>query len=209
MEALSVIDIAQKPSQICGTCLYAPTGSGFCPDWWPRQPKLAVLMESPSDSDITAREPLAGSLGSFFMHYLIEPLGWTRSDVAFCNTIRCRCSEGKYPQADLKLTTQRHCRSWDGVQNKDLASGGLDAYEPNYFLVSFAPRDIVKTWSLLQVAQRDFGKAQRLAEGRRLLVLLGDTAKQLVVPQLKDGGLSKWRGHHGPLNWPEVRKRWA
>ena len=203
-----------KPD-LCSTCNYNLIGQGFAPDHVPANPKLAFLAEAAGETEMIERGPLLGATGRMFFHQLLHPLGLTREDVILANVLRCHPPENVYPIGQLRKDAEKMCRQWDGVHQMrcdetsvDLVLGGLAGYSPNYYLITVHPSFVNRTWSILRVAQEDIRKALRLAEveGRRLLVLLGDTPFKLVCPDL-DGGVLKWRAHHGSLDWKKFQER--
>jgi len=201
-----------KPLE-CGVCSYNLVGQGFAPDHVPANPKLAFLAEAAGETEMIERGPLLGATGRMFFHQLLHPLGLTREDVILANVLRCHPPENVYPIGQLRKDAESMCRRWDGVHqirdddsSVELVGGGLNSFEPNHFLITVHPSFVNRTWSILRVAQEDIRKALRVSQGKRLLVLLGDTPFKLVCPDL-DGGVLKWRGSHGPLDWAKFRKR--
>lgn len=195
----SSLSILTKPQSCVDTCEYSTVGRGFCPDWVPPSPKLACLLEAAGENEIIDKEPLVGATGRLFTYRLITELGYTRSDVLLANTIRCNPPGNAYPVGALRKQAELRCRQYDKA---------LDEYDPNYFVVTLHPAVLLRTWSLLRVIQADMMKSQRFAaKGHRVLVLLGEKATGLVLPGI-DGGVTRWRGHNGPLDWSEVSKRW-
>lgn len=199
----------------CGSCPYNLTGQGFAPDHVPANPKLAFLAEAAGETEMMERAPLVGSTGRMFFHQLLHPIGLKREDVILANVLRCHPPLNAYPIGQMRKDAEKQCRKWDGVHQRGRDSeyvtttaGGLNAYNPNYFLLTVHPSFVNRTWSILRVAQADIEKALRLSqvEGRRLLVLLGDTPMKLVCSDL-DGGVLKWRSHHGPLDWSKFQER--
>lgn len=216
LPSLSAFEILQKPAT-CASCPENLNGRGFCPDWVPAAPKVAFLAERPAVNEIQEREPLVGSSGRLFTYQFLEKLGYTRRDVLLCNTIRCESKDNKYPTGSVRLGAEKHCRQYDSVGSdgcisrgyKILQSGGLDRWDPNLYIISVHPAAVLRTWSLLHVVQENCRKAFRFADrGYRPLVLLGDTAKQLVLGREPVGGVLKWQGHYGFLDWKAVKTRW-
>lgn len=210
---LSLSDILQKPVE-CALCPYSSIGQGFTPDHVPSNPKIAFLAEAAGETEMMQREPLVGATGRMFFHQMLEPAGLRRDDVLLTNVIRCHPPENAYPIAQMRKDAEKMCRRWDNkhrISNGNsvgLEDGGLCGYNPNYFLITVHPSFVNRTWSMLRVAKADIEKALRLIEvpGRRLLVLLGDKPMSLVCPDL-DGGVLKWRGHHGELDWSKFQER--
>jgi len=201
----------QKPEQ-CLACPYNLIGQGFVPDHVPSNPRLAFLAEAAGETEMMDRGPLLGATGRMFFHQLLHPVGLTREDVILANVLRCHPPENVMPIGQLRKDAEKMCRMYDKlhqIKHDDsvgLVDGGLHSYSPDYFLITVHPSFVNRTWSILRVAQEDIKKSLRLAEGRRLLVLLGDTPMKLVCSDL-EGGVLKWRGHHGVLDWKKFQER--
>ncbi len=189
--------INQKPPS-CSGCEQAAMGRGFCPDWISPTAKVAFLAERPDQNEILDRTPLAGSAGKAFLHHFVHRLGYTQGDINFSYILRCTDDLGKYAKGPERYGAERHCRCYDT---------GLDTFNPDHYVITLRPDTIYKTWSLLRVLQNDIEKAFRLAQqGARPIVLLGEVSKRLVLPGI-EAGVSKWRGHHGDLDWNAFRVR--
>lgn len=216
MELLSLTYVAQKPSG-CDKCVYKDTGQGFAPDHVPANPKIAFMAEAAGDTEMMLRGPLVGASGRMFFHRLLEPHGLTRDDVILSNVLRCHPPENAYPTGYFRKEAERFCRQYDRQQRLPLldqscvglADGGLDSFNPNLVLVTIHPAFVSRTWSTLRVAQADIAKGIRLMNrGHRVLILLGDKATDLILPDL-DGGILKWRGHYQAIDWAKVKDRIA
>lgn len=161
---------------------------------------------------MTLRQPLGNDGGRQFFHRFLEPVGFNLDNVIISSVLRCRPPEGAYPIGDLRRQAESMCRKWDCKHQKncgdavEILDGGLSSFNPNYFMISIDPIFVNRTWSITRVVEKDMQKASRLSEGRNLLILLGDKAMSLVCPEL-EGGLVKWRGHHGPLDWKKFEER--
>lgn len=199
----------------CSFCPYNGLGQGFAPDWVPTNPKLAFLAEAAGETEMIERGPLLGATGRMFFHNMLHPAGLTRNDVLLANVLRCHPPENEYPIGQMRKDAERMCRKHDNLHQigRDdthvyTGEGGINSFDPNYFLITVHPSFVIRTWSMLRVAKADIGKALRLSsvEGRRVLVLMGEKPMSLVHPDL-DGGVIKWRGHHGPLDWKKLQER--
>ncbi len=206
METLSLAAPFQKP-QGCASCGYRTTGSGFVPTFVGVDPRVAFLLEAPGQEEAYERELMSGAAGKWFLKRFIEPLGYTRSNCIFASVIGCRPPEGFYPTAGLRSEAETSCRQYEGFQGRrsgglvQLESGGLDKWNPDLYVVTYAPGFIFKSWSLLRVLANDIEKAFRFAEqGFRPLVLMGDKALEKILPNVQVGP-SKYRGTFGKLDW--------
>lgn len=160
---------------------------------------MAFLAEAPGGNEIIDREPLVGASGRLFMHYFVNHFGYTRADCLLANTLHCNPPGNNYPVGALRKTAERNCHQYREA---------LHDFNPDHFVLSMHPAVVLRTWSLLRVLQNDISKAWRLSsEGKRVIVLLGDKAKELVLPGIP-GGISRWRGHHGPVRWADIKQRW-
>ncbi len=205
----------QKPEG-CNPCGYKSLCQGFAPDHVPPNPKLAFLAEALGETEMMERSPLVGATGRMFFHHLLHPVGLTRDDVILANVIKGRPPDNNYPTGKDRKEAEKWCRQYDGFQRNQVDSdsvyieeGGLNAYDPDWFLISVHPAFVSRTWSILRVAQNDIQKAVRFSNQRkRVLVLLGEKSMSCVLPEL-EGGCLKWRGHSGPLDWKEVQRRFV
>lgn len=204
-----------KPSEgACVTCPYNLTGQGFAPDHVPAEPKLAILTDFCSETAMNLRIPLGNDGGRQFIHKFFEPVGFNQNNTIISSVLRCRPPEGMYPIGDLRKQAEKKCRLWDNTHQKqcgdfvEILNGGLNDFKPNYFFITVDSIFINRTWSITRVVQKDIEKVGRLSQdsNKRILVLLGDTPMKLVCSDL-DGGVLKWRSHHGPLDWSKFQER--
>lgn len=204
---LSLTNITQKPES-CSSCPYRNIGVGFSPSWIPPNPKIAVMTNAPDDVEISEREPFVGAYGRMFMR-VSEKAGFTRGDILIASSIACHTPNTFYPIGQMRKDAERACRWQDAIQNRDLAPGGLDAYNPDTYLISYHPVDVSKKWTLKRIFENDIIKARRLSDrGMRVLILLGEKPMNLVTPWL-NGGVTKWRGSYGKLDWSEFKGRFS
>lgn len=176
---------------------------------------MAFLAEAGGETEMIERGPLVGSSGRMFFHTLLEPWGLTRDDVILANVLKGHPPNNAYPIGDLRKQAEKHCRIHDSTQRIQLdggvgiVEGGLDKFDPNLALVTVHPAFVSRTWSIMRVAREDIGKACRLVDkGYRVIVLLGNVAQNLVLPDL-EGSLLKWRGHYQEINWGKLREGWS
>jgi uracil-DNA glycosylase len=209
---LSIIYPLQKPPE-CERCPYNSTGMGFVPGWNPPNARMAVLAEAPVENDKSDREPLASGAGKIFMR-LLNNAGLTKADVLIDTVLRCQGPNNSYPTGDFRHSAEAFCRRWDNtsgknhIDGKQLVAGGLLDFAPNHFLFTIHPAALLKSWNLLRVLQEDVYKAKRLCDsGKRVLICLGEKSKDLIFPGQFAGGILRWRGHHGHLDWSEFKGR--
>lgn len=201
---LPLHDIGQKAPGCVG-CPYSSIGNGFVPTWAPATARIAFLGEAPGQNEIIEREPFVGGTGRLLMK-MLERQGLTRRDVLLANTLSCVGPGNKYPIGDMRKAAERHCRQYDDVAGLDLHHGGLLSFKPTHYMITLHPAVALRTWTLVRVIEADIAKAVRLSKKYRLLVLLGEKATELVLPEL-DIGIMKIRGHHNPLDWPAFIER--
>lgn len=202
---LSTTFLNDKPRG-CSGCKYSTIGSGFVPIWYPPNAKLAFLAEAPGENEVAEREPMVGRSGYLLMKS-VGKAGYTRGDIVIGNSISCHPPGNNYPVGQLRKSAEAFCRQYDGFNGKDLESGGLHKFNPDTYLVTLHPSYIARTYQMVRVFESDILKSFRLYEtGKRVLVLLGQKAVDLVLPNV-NVGVSKLRGHWGELDWNEFRNR--
>jgi uracil-DNA glycosylase len=174
----------RKPSY-CSTCPYSSTGVGFVPDEGdPGRVKIAIVLEAPGQEEALNNQPLIGRAGRFWQKALIESLGYSRSDVLICNSLRCHPPKNQYPTGKLRKEAEKHCRHWDS---------SLVQFNPTIFLVTLHPAALLRTPNLTLLVLADLKKAFTLSQTERPCVLMGDKAMSVFAPFLK-GGVKRWRG---------------
>ncbi len=177
-------------------------GSGFCPDYVPTNPKIAMLLEAPGENEILDHSPLVGKAGKFWTKRLIEVLGYTREDVLISNCGRCRPgSDNQFPTGFLRKQVLECCRHYDtkhGAADGSLLKGGISQFAPNFYIVSYHPASILRTPALYRPTLRAVEFAfQKYKEGYRPCVLMGGVATSLVAPELgKEPNLKRWQRHY-------------
>lgn len=206
--SLSTSDITQKPPE-CVSCPFHTYGTGFVPDSVPSvEPKAAFLFEAPGGTEIIDRE-LGSDGASKIFTKMLGRAGWTRGDVIISTVISCNPPNNRYPIGELRKQAEKACFRWRKA---------LDKYNPDYFLITINPRDCLTSWPRTRMLRASFDtpmnmgdleKAVRLASsGKRLLVCMGDKAKEYIFPSMYPGSALRWRGHHGQLNWSKIKERY-
>jgi hypothetical protein len=98
------------------------------------------------------------------------------------------------------------CRQYDCKQSSGhkLVAGGIEAFDPNLFVITHDLKDIFNTPPFYRIIQKDIEKAFRfVVKGYRPIVLFGIEAAELLAPWIKDkGGMKAWRGHFWEGSWP-------
>lgn len=195
--------VASKPAH-CATCRYSHYTTGFVPDYFGAEPKIAVLLKTPDKSEVTERTCLEGDWGWFFLHNFI-PKGYAKKNLIISHVLRCNTPWDKkrkaagYPTGAMKEQAESTCRYYDAFQghNGDLVAGGIASWSPNLFLITCDPREVFKVNSYFRQIKRDFTFAFKLAEqGFKPVVLCGNEAAELFFPVIRgSGGAKSWRGH--------------
>lgn len=195
---MDFVNINSKPDA-CQGCGLVQIGQGFVPCWSPTEPKIAFLGSSPGESAKENRNPLMDGTVNIIMH-ILKRNGMTASDVLVDNVLRCKTPYNMgYPSGTLKHSAENRCRMFDEA---------LLNFEPTHYLLTIHPDMVIKTWQLIRVLEADILKALRLREkGHKILVLLGDEPKDLLLPNEMSGGIIRWRGTWGELDWSAFRKR--
>ena len=191
----------QRPSS-CELCKGHFLHYGFCPDWYPKNPKLAFLCEAPGADEVDQGEPLIGPTGKMTFNRFVRPLGYGRNDVLAANTIRCRPPENMYPTGALAVHMRSKCRQYDDVHGQDLKAGGILTWNPNLFIITEHPACLFRTPAMTRYVEKHIERAFDLAkQGFRVCVVMGNQAMQVVCPELK-GGIRAWHGHIWEGKWP-------
>lgn len=196
--------VAQKPDFCYNACPRAYEGTGFVPDWVPRYPKLAVMIDKPDGDSATDRMPMAGGYGGFFWAAIARECGFKKEDVILSHVLRCYSRE--YPTGSDQKAAERACRNWDNYAGKKgLPAEGdsLITWAPNLFIATFPLDKMVEIGAYYSLALQDFRKALRFADaGYRPMVLMGTEALLVVAPWLQGrGGEKSWRGHWWEGEW--------
>lgn len=203
--------VAGKPPG-CKECPFRLSGTGFVADWFPdedKAPRLGFLLDFPNSDDVISRRPWSGKAGYAWEKAYLAPFGLCLQDVMISHVLRCQPKEqrfGKklYPIAGMRRGAEMSCRQhdkvcWGGPVER---TGGIHSFEPDTFVVTFHPREALAVPALSHLILADIKKAvKKMEAGRRVLVLMGDEAKDLVAPWLR-GSVKSWRGHHWQGCWP-------
>lgn len=193
--------ISKRPKG-CSLCKYSQIGQGFCYDYFPEVPKIAVMLPYPDSDSIVEQTPLSGGVGKYFLRHFVYNLGYKKSDVAVGHVIRCMPPWKKidrYPTGTLRYAAESNCRQFDNTSQRsgDRQYTGFVGWNPTMFLLSYDPSDVFKVGAYYRQLQRDMQKAFDFAgRNERPVVLLGKEPMELLAGHLKNkGGLPVWRGH--------------
>lgn len=197
-------------------CRYCPANKniGFCYDYFPENPKIALLFPAPRKVDVIY--PVARidkRLISVLEEFGIDPL----HDVAISHFIRCspkvsRFDSRTFPSGPASKALQV-CRRYDSVSGVSdefrglVTSGrGVTSWKPTHGLVTYSMHDFVKVPAMAHLISEDLRKACRMtSNGARFVVLFGREVSEAVFPdcfQPGAGGMKAWRGV------PQTMERW-
>lgn len=175
----------RKPES-CSGCEYLKKSSGYCPDWTPPSPKLAIILRAASKDEVINGEMMSGKAGRFWWFELFQKAGFTKQDVLISKVLRCNPNVGVFPVGVEKKKAVEACRRYDG---------DLQKFNPDIFIVSFSPVDLMKSPSQIKFIRRVIEKAKEfIATGRRPAILFGIEAREKYAPWLQ-GQMKKWNGH--------------
>lgn len=191
----------------CQLCPFAVKGSGFCGDYVPADPKVALLLDYPSTEDIVEQVPFESKASGVWLSKLIRPLGRRREDLLVAHTIRCHPPDSEYPSGWLRTQAEKNCRTYDTVHSDAgaLSPSGIESWGPDLFLVTYHPREFFQVGAYYRQILRDLEKAFRFADrGYKPCVLMGREAVELVAPWTlaQGGGIKTWRSHWWEGSWP-------
>ncbi len=205
--------VATKPDP-CKLCPFQKDGAGFTADWYPdaeQIPRLGFLLDFPSSDDIVSRRAWSGVAGYAWEQKYLKPFGLSLSDVMISHVLRCRPKASRFGKPIYPIGKQRRdaeltCRHYDGQSwnGGGMRPGGIRDFNPNLFVVTFHPIETLAVPALSKLLQRDVEKAVRKMRAdpeARVLVLMGDEAKDLIAPWLK-GSVRGWRGHFWRGSYP-------
>lgn len=196
-----------KPAYCRNSCpLGRYVGTGFCPDYKPEVPKIAILIAHPLRDDIVSGRPLSSDS---WREFLFDPCGISPEDVFVCSVIRClpvkRGADGVYPSGTVRYRAEAACRHWDESHGQEATPGGIAAYRPDLFVATFGLDQIMKVKAFLRLAQEDIKKALAFSSlGYRPMVLMGQEAFDLVFPR-HGSSIRAWRGHWWLGEWPFLK----
>ena len=203
--------VSGKPSG-CQACKYSTIGSGFCGDDNPKGKKLMILCSSPTKGEIFEQMAWAGPQGWAYTRMFLDTAGIPRNEVFVSHVIRCRPpfkriggSNDSYPRGADRRNAELTCRQYDDshTYRGDILEGGIKVFAPDTFLVTFEPEKALEVTAYKRIIQEDIKKAWRLVNaGRRVCVLMGTPAFELVADGLEDEGAVKtFRGHFWSSAW--------
>lgn len=195
--------ILVKPSG-CENCMYRSISSGFVADWYPPTAKIAFVFDAPTSDDILYNIALSGQLGGYWSRLLLRN-GFTKDDILISSVLRCKGPGWDfYPQGKMRKSAEESCRHYDKYHNVDtiLTHGGIKVFDPNLFVITEHPKQLMKQPAYTRLFRSDIKKAYRfIEEGYRPCVLLGDKAMNLIFPKWS-GGTRRWRGNYVESKWP-------
>lgn len=196
----------QRPDT-CAPCKLHYAHFGFCPDYYPPAPVLAMCLEAPGADEVQNGVPLSGRTGELWEKKLLAPLGYQREDVLIVNTIRCRPPNNQYPKGNVAIHAQQLCRQYDDVHGPvdcdgTLIPGGIRKFDPNLFMITEHPAALFRSPAMTRMIMRHMDKAfAKAKDGWRVCILMGAQAMHLVAPELT-GGIKHWHGHYFEGSWP-------
>lgn len=198
-----IYGIQDKP-QGCDGCMYRKLGSGFVPDSYPSEAKIAFVFDAPTSDDILYNVGLSGQLGSYWSSLLLRN-GFTKKDILVSSVLRCKGPGWDfYPTGKMRQSAEESCRHYDKFHDRDtlLINGGIRAFNPNLFVITEHPKQLMKIPAYTRLFKSDIKKAYRFVEqGYRPCVLLGDKAMNMIFPRWT-GGVKRWRGNFVEARWP-------
>lgn len=176
-----------KPSACLTSCPFAKASTGFCPDFIPASPKIAVVLKMPGKSEVVTGVPMSGGGGYFWWKDFVWPVGLQKEDVALFNVIRCYPNGNEFPIGKLRGQAINTCAGlWDAP---------LKAFDPNVFGISINPTTLFRNPQQTKFLKRALLRAKEYSDaGYRPLLLLGEEAKSKFAPWL-DGGMKQFQGH--------------
>ncbi|HOQ47949.1 MAG TPA: uracil-DNA glycosylase family protein [Bryobacteraceae bacterium] len=179
----------KKPDE-CKGCPLMKNSTGFCGDYYPDEPIMAMVLKMPGKDEVINGEPMTGRAGKFWEKEYLHPLGLRRQDVLIANTIRCFPHGGEFPTGKVRKGALAYCRRWDV----------LDKFRPDLWIVTFNPAAILRSPQQGKFFTRALEFARdRAREGYRPVILAGEEAKEVYAPWL-DGSMKKWERHY----WGEI-----
>jgi hypothetical protein len=165
----------------------------------------------PDSEEVVSQEALDSARGRVFLRENIEPLGLTKEDLVITYVIRClppwskKLKGREYPTGKMRENAESVCRRFDRLKGLrgELVSGGIEEWNPDLFIFSFDPQDIIRIPAYHRLIQRCFDKAYHYYNlGYRPCVLLGEESVNLQAPFVKThGGLKNWFGHALEQPW--------
>lgn len=198
----------------CGLCRYHYKSVGFTSTFVGKTPKIGIVFPHPDSEEVVSREALDSARGRRFLHENIEPLGLTKEDLVISYVIRClppwskKTREREFPTGKMRENATEVCRRYDRLKGLkgDLVTGGIIEFDPDMFIFSFDPQDIIRIPAYTRIIQRCFDKAAHFMNlGYKPCVLLGEEAVTLQCPWVKShGGLKQWVGGYVEQKWKSL-----
>jgi hypothetical protein len=175
-----------KPPQ-CAACPFVKHSTGFCPDYVPSSPKLAIVLKMPGKSEVVTGVPMSGGAGHYWWKDFMWPAGFQKEDVLLANVIRCYPNGNEYPTGKLRVLATNTCAvNWDDP---------LKTFDPNIIGVSINPASLMRNPQQTVFLKKAIRRAKEYSDaGYRPLLLLGEEAKAKFAPWL-EGGMKQWQGH--------------
>ena len=176
----------KKPSS-CDGCAYLKGSSGYCADWTPSNPKLAIILRAASKDEVINGEMMSGKAGRYWFYEFFTKAGFDRKDVLISKVLRCNPNIGVFPIGAEKKKAVEACKRYDGP---------IQQFNPDIFIVSFSPVDLMKSPAQVKFIRRVIEKVKGfIAEGRRPAILFGIEAREKYAPWLA-GQMKKFQGHY-------------
>lgn len=177
--------LSKPPS--CKLCRFSYLSTGFVPDTGEETAKIAVVLDSPSRSDVLDQGYWKGHVGRVYEDRYLTPLGLQRKDVLFSAVLRCKPPVNDWPDKRMGEIGASCCRHYDQA---------LREWRPDLAIVTFSLLDVAKTPALFRLVLAAFEKAVRFQQrGFRPVVLMGGHASELLLPWT-GGSAKKWAGTH-------------
>lgn len=183
------VSVTHKP-QYCATCPGTHKGLGFAPAISGPDPKFALLLDKPGETDAREGAVLSGQTGAKLLKVL-STYNLTWNDILRDSVLRCR--PGPTTRADDRELMTRLCRHWDTV---------LDEYNPDVVIISWAPK-----YALIEVPGESYvlhdciKKALHFHEqGKHPLIAMGEGPLNLLFPELSPP-INQWVRTHFFVQW--------
>ena len=174
----------------CQNCVLCKSSTGFVPDTVPDNTLFAMMLRHPGKNELIAGTPIAGWHLWRFEKMILDPLGIDIKSLLITNTIRCYPHDGKYPTGKEKIQAGKMCTQY---------AQGLEKFRPDTAMITYSPFDLFRDPNTEIFIYHAFKMAKKLAaEGKRVLVLGGNEAKEFYYPNLH-GGMKRWQRSFWPI----------